>query len=188
LGKTLKLSLALILYAIGQEVFSQDIIRPGLIRAQLTLSASQMLSENHSNFYLHGSFEGYLNKRLSLSGEGYHYLGNLSPGTELFKVNDSFFFGASWHLTKNNSDFYVGIQPGIAIAQLNERENNNNPTHLGVSPLLSSVVGYNYFVNKIFHFFIQTRIASGQHLYDIQKDLTEVRFSAGLGFNLNSRK
>lgn len=188
MGKTLKLFLVLLLGAVGQEVFSQEIIRDGLIRAQLTLSASQMLAEKQSNFYLHGNVEVYLNKKFSLSGEGYHYLGGLSSGTQLFKTNESFFFGASWHFTKNNSDLYVGLQPGLAIVQLNEWENSNSPTHMGTSPVFSSVVGYNYFVNRIFHFFIQTRIVSGQHLYDVPKDLTEFRFSAGLGFNLNSRK
>jgi len=184
----LRWSLVLMLYAVGHEVFSQEIIRAGLIRAQLTLSASQMLSENHSNFYLHGNFEGYLTKRLSLSGEGYHYLGDLSTGAELFKVNESFFFGASWHLTKRSSDVYIGIQPGIAVARLNEIQTNNRPTHQATTPLFSSVVGYNYFVNRIFHFFIQTRIVSGQHLDDVPINLTELRISAGLGFNINSTK
>lgn len=184
----MRFSVILVLCLVNSHGFSQNIIRAGLFRAQLTLSVSNMLSENQSSFYLHGNLEGYASERLSLSGEGYHYLGGLSSKSQLFKTYESFFFGASWHFTKGNHDLYIGLQPGIAIAQLSESENFNNPTHLGTSPLFSSVVGYNFFVNKIFHFFIQTRIVEGQHLYDVRKNLNELRISGGLGFNINSTK
>jgi hypothetical protein len=167
--------------------FAQDIIRPGLISARLTISPSRMLSNSQSHFYLHGNLEGYLTERLSLSGEGYYYLGSLSSESD-FNFNHSGFFGASWHFLKKNNDLYVGIQPGIAITQLSESVSGDTPTDTGVNPLFSAVVGYNLFVNRAFHFFLQTRIIAGQHNVDVHKDLAEFRFSAGLGFNLNAVK
>ena len=57
-----------------------------------------------------------------------------------------------------------------------------------MNPLASLVIGYNYYVHRYFHFFVQTRFIAGQHLYNEHKDLSEFRFSAGLGFNINTIK
>lgn len=185
--KVIRFLLILIFCIPALRGVAQDIIRPGLIRAYLTISPSRMLSAGQSHFYLHGNLEGYLTEKLSLSGEGYYYLGGLSSESD-FNFNHCGFFGASWHFLKENNDLYVGVQPGIAIAQLSESVNGNNPTNTGVNPLFSAVAGYNLFVSRVFHFFIQTRIIAGQHNVDMRKDLTEFRFSAGLGFNLNAVK
>lgn len=171
--------------SIAQDI---DIIRPGLIRSQLTISPSYMFSDKQSYFYFHGNLEGYLNTNLSLAGEAYYYLGNLSSENSQFDFNHSIFFGTSWHFIKNNNDLYIGIQPGISITRLNKEENNLSKTSTGINPLFSSLIGYNLFVNKVFHFFIQTRINLGNHNYDVHKNLAEFRISAGLGFNINTVK
>lgn len=165
-----------------------SIIRPGLIRTQLTISPSYMFSDKQSYFYLHGNLEGYLEKNISLAGEGYFSLGNTASDKSIFDYNHSMFFGINWHFTKKNNDLYVGIQPGLSFTKLNTAENNLTNMTNGINPLFSSVVGYNFYLNKIFHFFLQSRILVGQHSYDISKDLTELRFSAGLGFNINAMK
>lgn len=165
-----------------------SIIRPGLIRAQLTLSPSYMFSSKQSNFYFHGNLEGFLEKNISLAGEGYFSLGNTFSDKPIFDYNHSAFFGINWHFTKETNDLYIGIQPGLSFTKLNADENNQANTTNGMNPLFSSVVGYNFYLNKIFHFFLQSRIVVGQHSYDISKDLTEFRFSAGLGFNINAMK
>lgn len=166
----------------------QNIIRKGLIKSDLTLSASKMFSENQSYFYLHGGIEGYVSPKITLSGEGYYYLGALSSNESTYKYNHNLFFGASKHFTNKNSDLYIGLQPGVSFTKLNETANNLTETHMGVNPLFSSVMGYNYYVTRFFHFFVQARIITGSHNYDIHKNLTEVRFSAGLGLNLNTIK
>ena len=127
-----------------------------------------------------------MSDKLSIAGEGYYYLGNISSGKSLFDINHSLFFGASYHFNKGNNDLYIGIQPGVAITQLNKKENNLSNTSSGVNPLFSTIVGYNYYLNKVFHFFIQTRLVLGEHNYDLHKNLAEMRLSAGLGFNLNT--
>lgn len=164
------------------------IVRQGLIRAQLTLSPSYMFTDKQSYFYLHGNLEGYVSDNLSLSGEGYYGLGNVSSGENLFANHHNLFYGASWHFICSLGDFYAGLQPGLSFTRLKETGNNLVQATRGTNPLISAVAGYNFYIHKIFHFFIQTRFITGQHNYDAVKDLSEIRISAGLGFNINTSK
>lgn len=183
----IKLLVVLCFFA-ESRLFSQEapIIRKGLIRAQLTLSPATMLDYSEAPFYFHGSFEGFLNKNTSLVGESYFSLGNNS-GESIFDYNHSAFFGGSYHFSKENSSFYIGIQPGISFARTRAQEGKNK-ADLGISPLFSSVIGYTFFVHKFFHFFVQSRLVLGQHLHNEAVSLNELRFSAGLGINLNTQK
>lgn len=168
--------------------YSQEnlIVKKGLLSSQATLSTSKMLNGNESLFYLHCGFEGFVSDKISLTGEGYYNLGNLSSDESLFKFNHNLFFGASKHFTKNNHDLYIGLQPGVSIIKLNADVIGFENTKTGVNPVFSTVAGYNFYVNKIFHFFVQTRYIAGEHNYDIHQNVSEFRFSAGLGFNLNT--
>lgn len=185
------LCLTSILLFAGNILLSQEkqTIRPGLIRSQATLSPSYQFANKKSHFFLHGNFEAYLNKHVSVCGDGYYYLNSLSDNSS-FSFNHSTFAGLLGHITKNNNDFYIGIQPGISFTKLNESYYGDLlvKTSVGINPLFSSVIGYNYFVNNFFHFFVQSRIVLGSHNYDISTSLNEVRLSAGLGFNLNTMK
>lgn len=169
--------------------FAQDkpIVRKGLIRAQLTISPATMLDYSESPFYFHGTLEGYLNKKTSLVGESYFHLGNISGETTLFDFNHSTFFGGSYHIAQDNSSLYIGLQPGVSIARIRTQEGQERGT-LGVSPLFSTVVGFNFFVHRFFHFFVQSRLVLGQHLHNEAVSLNELRISAGLGINLNTFK
>lgn len=164
------------------------IIRKGLLRAQATLSPSYMFADKGSYFYLHGNMEGYVSDKISISGEGYYNLGNSSGNTTIFDYNHSLFFGASWHFTKKNNDLYLGLQPGLSFTKINEAETLRSKSQMGLDPLFSTVLGYNFYVNRFFHFFLQSRLIIGQHVYDVPVDISELRFSAGLGFNLNTIK
>lgn len=174
---------------IFQGTFAQDkpIVRKGLILSKLTISPSTMLDYSESPFFFHGSIEGYLNKKTSLVGESYFYLGNISGESTIFDFNHSVFFGGSYHISQDNSSLYIGIQPGVSFARIKTQEGEIRG-NLGVNPLFSSVVGYNFFVSRFFHFFVQSRIVLGQHLYNKPVSLNELRVSAGLGLNLNAFK
>lgn len=186
--ETIKRVVILFLILNCNVVFAQEknVIQKGLLSAQLSLSPSKMIGENESHFYLHGSFEGFISDKISISGEGFYYLGNLSSKESVFDYNHNLFFGASRHFTKNNHDIYIGLQPGVSITKLNPDVLGLETTKSGVNPVFSGVVGYNFYINNVFHFFVQTRYITGEHNYDIHKNLSELRFSAGLGFNLNS--
>ena len=167
----------------------ETIIKKGLVRIQGTISPSKMLSFNESRFYLHGNIEGYASKKVSVVGESYFDLGSLTEGRNSFKYNHKVFFGANYHFTHNNSDIYISVQPGVAITKLNIITTLpvDAGSSTGINPIFSSVLGYNYFVNQYFHFFVQSRFILGQHNYDAHVNLSEFTFSAGLGFNLNTK-
>lgn len=180
-----KVKIVVVCCLISFSSFAQEnIIKEGLLRAQLTISPSAMLSSKESYFYLHGNLEGYVSDNISISGEGYYLLGNIKvPSIYDFPLsrNHNVFFGANYHFTKNNHDFYLGVQPGVAFTNTNFVLTGN------INPVFSGIVGYNFYVNNIFHFFVQSRLILGKHLANNVKSLNEVRFSAGLGFNLNTK-
>ena len=172
------------IWAFSTNAIAQDIIKPGLVRAQLTISPSYNTSVSTGYFYLHGNAAVYLEKKISIAGEAYYYLGSTTPGKRHFDFNHSLFFGASYHFLKKNSDLFAGMQAGIAITRLDATENGLPATKTGFNPLISPVIGYNFYVNRVFHFFIHSRLVIGEHTYDLHKGLTEFRISAGLGFNI----
>lgn len=164
-----------------------EFVRGGLIKAMATISPAKMFGYNESYFYLHGNLEGYLNKKVSVSGEGYASLGQQTKAPEAFRSIYNLFWGLNYHFVKDRSDLYVGGQPGISIATLETGPKISQP-HTGTSPVFSVVFGYNHFVGRFFNFFVSGRYIAGSHNYDLHKDLSEIRFSAGLGFNLNTMK
>lgn len=180
--------LGIVLFTVifSQTVNAQEesLIKKGLVRAQLTLSPSYAIEEKQSYFYLHGNLEAYLEDRISLVGDSYMGLGGTSSNNTEFEYKNNGFFGINYHFVKNNNDLYVGFQPGLSLAKLDSVQNNIPSTNAGISPLFSSTLGYNFYVNRFFHFFIQNRIVLGNHNYDLNKSLAEYFFSAGLGFNL----
>jgi len=185
----ISITILVIICSVLQVAFAQDkpFVRKGLIRVQLTISPATMLDYSESPFYFHGALEGYLNKKTSLVGESYFHLGNVSGETTLFDFNHSTFFGGSYHIAQENSSFYIGLQPGISFARIKTKAGESR-RDFGINPLFSSVVGYSFFVNRFFHFFVQSRLVLGQHLHNKAVSLNELRFSAGLGINLNTFK
>jgi len=162
---------------------SKELIHKGLLSAQATISPSYMFSDKAGYFYLHGGMEWYMNKKLSFAGELYYYLGAQGQRNS-FDYNHNVFFGASRHFVNNNNDFYLGLQPGVAFVKIKASTYSLADTKTGIDPLISAIAGYNYFVNKVFHFFVQSRFIAGGHKADVNMGLSELRFSGGLGFNL----
>lgn len=188
--KLKKYALLLLVLVSSSKGFCQtdSYIDEGLIATRLTLSLSTMFSNHQSYFYMHGALEYYVSPKISVAGEGYFYLGNSTKEESEFKYNHNLFFGASKHFTLKNNDFFIGIQPGVSITKLNPVKYNLTETHTGINPLASTVLGYNYYVSKYFHFFVQSRVILGENNTDVHRSLSEFRFSAGLGLNLDVKK
>ncbi|HOS48722.1 MAG TPA: hypothetical protein PLG57_08800 [Bacteroidia bacterium] len=185
--KWLLLSLILVITS-SVKAQSDDFADNGLLKAQLTLSPSYLFSEKQSLFYLHGNLEYYLQDQISVAGEGYFFMGSSNGDSTIFDYNHSGFFGLSKHYVKGNSDFYIGLQPGISITKLKSvNDSLPNPPN-GVNPLFSVISGYNYFVGNYVHFFIQMRYVGGQNNYGKALNINELRLSAGLGFNLKTKR
>jgi hypothetical protein len=187
--KPIYIILIIILFSSIAKAQEASHIKHGLISGRLTLSPTTSLANKYDYFFLNGDIETYLNTKVSIIGEGFYFLNQLgnydSPN---FDYNHSAFFGVNWHFTKKNNDLFVGLQPGISITQLNTSNTMSINTQKGINPLISASLGYNYYLHKNFHFFVQTKIVLGQHFYDEIVNLNEFRLSAGLGFNINAKK
>lgn len=186
--RLLRLIILLFFLQIVMHAQTTEIVRKGLLRAMGTISPAYLFSSSQSYYYLHGNLEGYVHRNVSLSGEIYYSVGNTAGDAALFKFNHSLFFGGSYHFVKGRHDLYFGLQPGMSLVKLNEGDSLLRTTAAGTNPVISVIGGYNFYVSRFFHFFIQNRVIVGEHNYDIPKSLTEYRFSAGLGFNINTMK
>ncbi|MBS1650949.1 MAG: hypothetical protein JSU07_02970 [Bacteroidetes bacterium] len=179
----------LLLLFIASSINSQstEVIRPGLIRVMSTISPSKMLSSNNAYFYLHGNLEVYLSKKISVCGDGFYFLGSQTQNPSLAFMHN-LFYGFSYHFTKGNNDFYLSLQQGVAISKVSENLTSNHISSVGLSPVISTIAGYNFYVSRFFHFFVQSRLTLGEHNYDVHQNISDIRLSAGLGFNINALK
>ncbi len=173
----------------AQEAFQ----RTGIVRVQGTL-AFGFMNNSVKNLYVHGDLGYFLNERLSVRGDTYYFIGNISD-TSKFNKNHNVFAGAFYHLNENNQfDPYIGFQPGIAYSQLSDYSeiNPNLPASAfpaTFNPVFAGIVGFNYFGSKWFHLFINARLIKGKHLSDVSpRYLDELRLSFGLGFNIGVKK
>ena len=159
---------------------NKQFIHKGILRATGIISPGMMLKENISTISLHGNLEYYIENNISMRGDIFYFLkAKDNNGNNPFNFNHSLFTGASYHFkTKNHFDPYFAFQPGIAYA------NNNSTTQ--ISPLVSSVLGFNYYFERWFHLFIEGRYINGKNISEAGViSLSELRFSFGLGFNLS---
>jgi len=176
---------------VSAQETSNSIAEKGLLRATGTISFGGMTKHEQTNIYLHGVTEYFVSNQITARGDIYYYL--KSGDKQMLNQNHQLFAGASYHFnTTSNFVPYVGLQPGIALTQANFVPiaiGINNENNVEASPLISGVVGFNYFASKWFHLFIDGRYVSGKHLSN-QKVITldEFRLSFGLGFNLNVLK
>jgi hypothetical protein len=158
----------------------QKISKKHFLKANLTISPGFLLEQKVTNLYLHGHLEYYPEEKISLRGDSYLYLD--SQQEELFSQHHSLFLGGFYHFLKGKADPFVGFQPGMSISQLPGVATEEKTA---VLPLLSVIAGMNYFVSKYFNFFASARYLKGtyqQSTFPFAVD--EIRFSAGLGFNL----
>lgn len=173
------------LLGVAQE--KVNIIRPGLIKVMGTISPSKMLGSSGAYFYLHGNLEIYFNKQVSFCGDVYGFSGGIHKNTE-FDYNHNLLYGFALHQAHERNDLYIAIQPGCSLTKLKTDTMLLKTTQVGVNPVMSLAIGDNFYVSRFFHFFIQARLIVGEHSYDIHKNISEMRLSAGLGFNINTLK
>jgi len=172
-----------------KNIHSQ-IVRPGLISSQGTIAVGSFLKVPSSPFYLHGSLDAFLQKNVSYFGEIYWYLGELNKSRQ-FDYHHSLFWGLKYHLVKNNHDLILGIAPGISMTKINQTHIlivSENKRHIGINPQMAVILGYRFYVHRFFHVFAEGKYLAGTHNMDQKTSLSELRFSAGLGFNLNLLK
>lgn len=173
-------------------LYSQDnspFVRKGLLKATATISPSWMLNHPINNIYVSGELEYFLENKISVRGDGFWYRDSQQP-IQLLKQNSMIFFGALYHWSKKKHDLFVGLQPAVVFAQPNMSDTSNHIYPLQIDPGISIVAGYTFYVWDYCNFFINARYLNTKYVGTSrgQMPLDELFLSAGLGFQLHTRK
>ncbi len=176
-------------------VFSQEFKKDGMLRATTTLVVGKPFAVSTTHAYVKGELEYQLEETWSLRGDTYYNVGNIGGASKKFYDEyHSVFAGVSYHFTKEKQfDPYLGIQAGVLWSEVIKSPvllpTPFEPQRTSIDPLASLHGGFNYYAKNYFHLFMNIR-----YLYGIRsgeggiKDLSEIRFSFGLGFNINVKK
>lgn len=182
----------LLLFFISVDVSAQEneaFVRKGLLKATATITPSFMLNRNINNIYVSGELEYFLEKKISVRGDCFWYRDS-QQDIPFLKENSMIFFGALYHFSKKKHDLFIGIQPAAILSQPNILDTSlvNYPSQ--INPGISLIAGYTFYVWNYCNFFINARYLNtkyvGTHIGPIHLD--EVILSAGLGFQLHTRK
>lgn len=157
-------------------------------KAALSFSPG-LLTENTTTSQIHG-YVGVrpVNGRIELRGDGFYYL-NSQGDRPRFSMNHQLYAGAFYRFSDKTFQPYLGFQPGIAYSQSSEygvaNESGEITYQKTVNPVGSVAAGLDFFGEKFFFVFAETRYIFGKHTsntYPIFLD--EWRFSFGLGFHI----
>jgi hypothetical protein len=178
---------ALILCAI--QLAAQPIVenRKGNIRVQGNLAAGYLFKQKTTNGYIAGDADVFIDNRVSVTGEIWYGFKLHRNKTGLLN-NHAVFGGLNYHFLKQGRwDPYVGLSPGVGVVKTGFiNKDGKDATDFAVAPVLSAVVGCNFYVGSIFHFFVKMRPVIGQAFSGNPNPvaLHEMKISAGLGWNL----
>jgi hypothetical protein len=160
-------------------------VHKGILAGVGTISVGEMPAHNISNVYVTGNLEYYAQKNVSIRGDEYFFVNSLTPNSPL-KQNSSVYFGAFYHFpTHSGFDPLIGFQPGIAFARTTDSAYGKADPG-AAAPLMSLVIGFNFYAEKWFHIQANIRYTAGQESSEqSQYNLNEISFNFGLGFNID---
>jgi hypothetical protein len=164
----------------------------GIIKATATISPGKLLSSGATTMSLHGFLEYFPEDKISLRGDSYYFLGIQEKPSYLYQ-NSTMKFGGLYHWhTKKRTDFYVGLQSGLNFAQPMGQDANGKDYYykFKIAPVISPLTGVTVYFGKLFNVFLEASYIQGRYMGDgfTKIDLSEVRFSAGLGFHFATHK
>lgn len=164
-------------------------LRKGALRSSGAISPGLMKNGDGVNIYLHGNFDFFLSEHFSLRGDGFYYV-TTTGGFNTFVKNHQLFSGFSFHGKPQGFSPYAGMLMGLSFTQLNNPGIVYDPDVMGVCPVASPHAGFNFYGEKYFHIFAEARYVVGRHFPEHRSpvSLNELRFSFGLGWNINTMK
>jgi len=180
--------LALFCIAITVVGFSQEQERRTTYKAALSFSPG-LLTENTQTTNLHGYFGIRPGGKVELRGDGFYFLNSMGDRPR-FSMNHQLYAGAFYRFSNKKLQPYTGFQPGIAYAQSSEYGTIDSNTgelnyKKSVNPVGAVIGGVDFFGEKFFYLFAETRYVFGKHKSDTYPVfLDEWRFSFGLGIHL----
>ena len=159
------------------------------VKAALSFSPG-FQTENTRTVQLHG-YLGIRPKqgRIEIRGDAFYFL-NATGDRPRFTINHQLYTGAFYRFSDKGFQPYLGFQPGIAYAQSSEFGRLNEDTgeieyKKTINPVGSVVGGLDFFSEKFFFIFVETRYIFGKHKSDTYPVfLDELRLSFGLGLHI----
>ncbi|MCW3126199.1 MAG: hypothetical protein JWO03_1857 [Bacteroidetes bacterium] len=166
--------------------------RKGCISVQGNLAPGYLFAQKSVSAYFDGDVELFLDDRASFIGEAFISFATTEKTKAGLRANHAIFWGANYHFLKpGRFDPYVGFTPGMGLVRAGYKSGEDiKLTPFSVAPLLGLSVGCNYYVGSIFHFFVKVQGVTGQMFSTLPgpKRLDELKFMAGLGWNLRMWK
>jgi hypothetical protein len=184
----LSFSLGWSVVGFGIENPPNGVTRQLKVKAALSFSPG-FLTEKTKTIQLHGYLGCRPNSgKIELRGDGFYLLDSFGDRPR-FTMNHQLFAGAFYRFSDQRFQPYVGFQPGIAYSQSSEFGVLNNVTSeiefkKTINPVGSVAGGIDFFSEKLFFMFVETRYIFGKHKADSYPVfLDEFRISFGLGFH-----
>jgi len=178
--------LLIAILALSSYSFGQEKTRP-TYKAALSFSPG-FLTENTITSQIHGYFGlRPMAGNIELRGDGFYFMGSQGDRPR-FTMNHQVYAGAFYRFSNMSLQPYAGFQPGIAYSQSSEYgvpdESGNLVYKKTVNPVGSIAAGVDFFGEKVFFLFAETRYIFGKHTSDSYPIfLDEWRLSFGLGFH-----
>jgi hypothetical protein len=164
--------------------------RPGLLKVSATISPGRMIQNDANTINLSGFLEYVLDKNYSLRGDVIQFLdANFGSNALIIpEFENRLYVGVFRHFGKGNFRWYNGIQAGTTI--VNYKNNLSLESKTNVSPSFGIKTGIAYYVWDYFHFFADFTYLNatlrGANFGSQRMD--ELLFSAGLGFQIQTKK
>jgi hypothetical protein len=187
--------LSVLLFSINLWVFSQEgkdklFFNSGLLKASATISPGRMIKNAANSIYISGFLEYALDSKYSLRGDVLQFVDAHYTNAALLepKFMNRLYFGAFRHFGNKNLKFYTGAQAGMTVIQYYHSYNQGN--NFSIEPSFAIKAGITFYVWKYFHFFTDVTYVNSTTrglMFGSQK-MDELIFSAGLGFQINTKK
>jgi len=175
-----------------------------MLKGSATLAPGFMLAQAQNNIYVHGHLEYFPEEKVSLRGEAFWFTG-AQQKPQLLNENSSFLFGGLYHFHKKRFDYFIGLQTGASFTKPNDTYDTipgigpqtlpgvytyKVSYKIKVLPLVSPVTGISFYPGKYVNFFLELRYVNGRYFgYNSGRlSMDEIRISAGLGFQIHTRK
>ncbi|MFM7682924.1 MAG: hypothetical protein ACKO7P_09270 [Bacteroidota bacterium] len=174
----------------NKKLEEPNYFRPGLLKASATISPGRMIQNKANSIYISGFLEYILDKKYSLRGDVFQFVDAGYTDASLLEPNfiNRLYFGAFRHFGKKNLKLYTGAQAGMTFIQYYHSFNQGRK--FSVEPSFALKAGTTFYVWKYFHFFADLTYVNSTTrglMFGSQK-MDEVIFSAGLGFQINTKK
>lgn len=167
---------------------SSNLSLKGLFVSQTIISPGYFFYKGLLNSYFHPALEYFFEDKVSIRTDAFYFLTTQGDEKPL-RMNHQMLLGAFYHFQKKSGSICIGWQPGAAYVTQTPYTYNDSlieKPKLKVAPIMTFTLGADYFFWKYLNFFTAINFVHGTHIANFGNSfpLDELRFSAGLGWNL----